>query len=526
MRGFANNSASAENSMIHHPSIPFLENEFWWGGRNADGVHMPFTAASRHRADLSTDLRENQGAPLLLSSQGRYLWSDRPFAYEFRDGVIHLSGSIFPVELSEGHGDLRGAFRAAATRYFPASGSMPPDLFFTVPHANTWIDMQHGQNQEGVLRYARGLVEAGYTPGIFMIDAGWAEYWGSFVFHAGRFPDPAAMVRELHGLGFKVMLWVSPFIAPDGAEYRRWRSLPGWLLRDRLGEPAILRWWDGCSAHLDTTHPEAMEWFKAGLRSLQKDHGIDGFKFDAGDALHYRDRPASWQGAEPVDLTQAWAELALEFPFNEYRACWKMGGQSLVQRLHDRAPSWTDRGILSLIPNSIAQGLIGHAFTCPDLIGGGDYLCFTDPSFQLDEELFVRFCQCSALMPMMQFSAPPWRVLSPHANALCMAAAELHMKFAPRILDLARQSARTNEPIVRALEYVFPGHGYAQVNDQFFLGDELLVAPVLTRGATERRVVLPPGRWQGDDGVLHEGPATVEVPAPLGRLPHFSPCRR
>jgi len=511
--------------MKQHPVITFLENEFWWGGRNADGMEMPFTATSRHHADLSSTHRGNQGAPLLLSSKGRYLWSDRPFTYEFRDAAIHLSGSLHPITLSEGHGDLRGAFRAAAACHFPASGQMPPELFFTAPQANTWIDMQHNQSQAGVLRYARGLVEGGYPPGVLMIDGGWAEYWGSFKFHAGRFPDPAAMTRELHALGFKVMLWISPFIVPDGTEYRRWRAQPGWFLRNHLGAPDVISWWDGHTVHLDLTHPEAMAWFKAGLRSLQDDFGIDGFKFDAGDTDQYLHRPASWQNAEPVELTEAWAELALDFPYNEYRACWKMGGQPVVQRLQDRAPHWTKpAGMPSLIPNSIVQGLLGHVFTCPDMIGGGDYLCFNDPAYQLDEELFVRFCQCSALMPMMQFSAAPWRVLTPRGDALCKSAVELHAKFAPKILELARQGAQNNEPIMRSLEYVFPGNGYEAVTDQFLIGDDLLVAPVITQGATTRRVTLPPGRWRADDGQTYDGPAVIEVSAPLERLPHFMKC--
>ena len=52
------------------------------------------------------------------------------------------------------------------------------------------------------------------------------------------------------------------------------------------------------------------------------------------------------------------------------------------------------------------------SYTCPDMIGGGEYLNFLENSSNLDEELFVRYAQCAALMPMMQFSAAPWRVLS------------------------------------------------------------------------------------------------------------------
>jgi len=68
------------------------------------------------------------------------------------------------------------------------------------------------------------------------------------------------------------------------------------------------------------------------------------------------------------------------------------------------------------------------------------------------------------------------------------------------LLALARQAARDGEPIVRSLEYAFPHAGLRDVGDAFLLGDRLLVAPVLTRGATSRVVALPPGRWRGPDG--------------------------
>jgi alpha-glucosidase (family GH31 glycosyl hydrolase) len=59
------------------------------------------------------------------------------------------------------------------------------------------------------------------------------------------------------------------------------------------------------------------------------------------------------------------------------------------------------------------------------------------------------------------------------------------------------------------------------VTDQFFLGPDLIVAPVTTQGATERRVAIPAGRWHGDDGTVIEGPTTVTVPCDLARVPRF-----
>ena len=97
----------------------------------------------------------------------------------------------------------------------------------------------------------------------------------------------------------------------------------------------------------------------------------------------------------------------------------------------------------------------------------------------------------------------------------------LRQKFAPKFVELARRAGETGEPIMRYLEYSYPGMGYAEIRDQFMMGDDLLVAPVVEKGAKTRRVVIPPGRWRGDDVKEVVGPATVEVAAPLERLPHF-----
>jgi alpha-glucosidase (family GH31 glycosyl hydrolase) len=122
-------------------------------------------------------------------------------------------------------------------------------------------------------------------------------------------------------------------------------------------------------------------------------------------------------------------------------------------------------------------------------------------------------------MPMMQFSAAPWRVLNPGNREIARQAALLHEKMGAEILALARDAATSGEPIVRSLDYQFPGQGYGSIGDQFLLGETILVAPVLEKGATQRTVLFPPGRWRGDDGQTITGPATRTVQAPLSQLP-------
>ncbi|HEY8966194.1 MAG TPA: glycoside hydrolase family 31 protein [Candidatus Methylacidiphilales bacterium] len=396
---------------------------------------------------------------------------------------------------------------------------MDPRLF-TAPQYNTWIELMYDQEQEAILRYARALIKEGYPPGVLMIDEGWANYYGDWDFHPVRFPDPRGMISELHRLGFQVMLWIVPFVVPDSAVFRELRHT-GVFLRDAAGKVAVREWWNGHSAVVDATGEEGARWLRKMLDALRRKYGIDGFKFDGGDISSYRDDDRAAAPASANAQAEAYGRLGTRYRLNEYRAAWKCGGLPLTQRLRDKNHSWGPDGLGSLVPNTLAQGLLGHPFVCPDMIGGGEYLNFRAQSSHLDSELFVRYAQASALMPMMQFSAAPWRVLDRRHAVLCLEAAHLHLRFGKQILAEARRSARSGEPMARSMEYQFSGAGYEHVSDQFLLGGRLLVAPVLKKGAKRRAIEIPPGTWIDDRGESFRGPIRIETDTPLERLPYF-----
>ena len=94
-------------------------------------------------------------------------------------------------------------------------------------------------------------------------------------------------------------------------------------------------------------------------------------------------------------------------------------------------------------------------------------------------------------------------------------------KYKDYILELAVKAAETGEPIMKPMEYAYPDQGYAGIIDQFLLGDQLLVAPVLKKGAAVRKVVIPKGRWKIFDGQIISGPKTVDVKISLDDLLFF-----
>ena len=489
---------------------------------------MPYTSASDVSYDMWGDNKGNQAQPLLISTTGRFVWSEEPMAFSFREGVLRATVRDGEIVSGDAGETLADAYRHAAQTFFPTDGRIPDPSMFLRPQYNTWIELMYDQNEEDILAYAEAIVANGFPPGVLMIDDNWQEDYGVWEFSAKRFTDPKGMVKRLHELGFKVMLWICPFVSPDSAVFRDIGDR-GLLIGDvdRMEEvswggssnkAAIIRWWNGASACLDLSNPDAMEWFRGELDHLVDAYGVDGFKFDAGDASFYKGNIASRKADTPNDHTRYFAELGLSFPLNEYRASWKMAGLPLAQRLRDKAHQWED--LQKLIPDLMAQSLMGYAYTCPDMIGGGDYASFVN-SASIDEELIVRSAQVHALMPMMQFSVAPWRVLSDKNVEICRRAARLHASFGERIVKLAEESSRTGMPVVRPMELVFPGQGFEKVRDQFMLGDEILVAPVVEKGKREREVVLPQGNWRADDGEVFVGGTTVRIPVPLARLPYF-----
>ncbi len=506
-------------------TIQLMPGERIWSGSVKQGDKMPFDAG--YKFDFYANNEYNQIQPLLLGNKGLWVWSEEPFAFEVQIDRVLITNNLGEIKHGRSGQTLADARSFASSRFFPPSGKMPDELLFKKPQYNTWIELTYNQNQTDIMKYAQAILDNGFEPGVFMIDDTWQEDYGKWNFHPGRFPNPREMIEQLHTMGFKVMLWMCPFVSGDQPLIvRELMKEKAFLMQKKqpndtwetADTPASIRWWNGYSLLLDFTNHAAVNWFNSELNRLVNDYGIDGFKLDAGDMDFYPADALSKEPATPNSQCELYAQFGLHYPLNEYRACWKMAGLPLAQRLHDKLHLWSD--VQKLIPQMLTEGLIGYTFSCPDMIGGGDWTSFIGND-KLDQELVVRSAQVHALMPMMQFSVAPWRILDKkHLDAVKNAVA-IRSKFTPLILELAQQSAKTGKPIVNYMEYSFPGMGYENIMDQFMLGDDLLVAPVVEKGKTQRSVILPKGRWIADDGKTYRGGKSYVIEAPLNRIPYF-----
>lgn len=483
-----------------------LENEYWYGGYVFGSYVQPYDASSEAEIDLRRNDSTNQAMPFFVSTKGRYLWCDEGFLLHFGGGNIAIDRD---VELREGYVNLKGAYLAASREHFPFGKEGPSDEFFKNPVYNSWIELTFWQNEEAILKYADSILDNGMSAGVLMIDDGWSDYYGKWEFSKEKFPHAEEMLKTLHSKGFSVMLWICPYITPDTLQYRQAKEMDI-LIKNPDGKPLITEWWNGYSAALDLSNPAAVEWLDKQLKAL-REIGVDGFKFDGADVLYYPDDIMTAGSVTPNEMARLWCAYAEKYAFNELRMAFKAGGMALMQRLCDKPHNWGEEGIRALVPDTLMQGITGHPFGSPDMIGGGEYMNFRENSGNLDQELFNRHSEIACLLPVMQFSAAPWRVLGKESYDRILKSVRLRERYAPKILELAHHAARTGEPVARYMAYEFPEGGYERVNDQFMLGEDILVAPICEKGRTSRNVAVPKGRWRFQGTVIESEGGVMEL---------------
>ncbi|CAI5995467.1 unnamed protein product [Closterium sp. NIES-65] len=418
----------------------------------------------------------------------------------------------------------------AALETLPRPANPPPREMVDAPIWTTWARYHANVTQAKVEQFAHEIVGRGLSRSVMEIDDKWQTKYGDFDFDPVKFPNPKAMVEMLHALGFKVTLWIMPFVEEASAAYQE-GAPKGYFISSSAPatkglKPGFFKWWQPVpAAALDVTNPEAVAWFVGRLKRLQADYLIDGFKFDAGEPCFLPPHFVTHKPiVTPVEYTRLYVqEVASQFSYAEVRTGHKTSSVPLLTRMGDRFSTWsTGNGLRSVIPTLLTSGILGYPFCLPDMVGGNAYF-----GNKPDVELLVRWAQANALMPAMQFSIAPWD-LSKEADRLCKAVLELREKVAGTIFSLMEDAcSKALAPVCRPMWWLDPDDAETfPIDDQFAIGDDIVVAPVVVKGQKKRDVYLPKGAWCEllNPSNTFEGPTWLEdVEAPLHIIPIY--CR-
>lgn len=482
--------------------VSIKKNEFWWGGAVNDGDKFPLSIDSVYASDFFVNETYNQLSGAFVSTMGRYLYTNGDYSVKVEDGTITVVGTA-AIDFGDGYQDLQGAVKAVAKKHYTLEPIMCKQAV-TQPQYCTWMEMLNRPTQEKWLCYAHEIVDAGLPAGVLILDDGWQKSFGDWRF-CDAFPAPEKAIEKLHALGFTVVLWLAPFV--DESVIAQWGEDA--LVHERSGAIAMRKWWNGTSAVLDMTSISAREGLKNRLDALTA-LGVDGFKFDGGDAMYYFADDVTAAPITPNEQSRTWAEFGLRYGYAELRACVGLEGRRLIERLCDKNVAWhgANGGLNVLIPDMIQAGLVGYPYVCPDMIGGGQS---EDADKATDADWYIRSMQVAVLMPMWQFSRAIWR--DPLVKAVALDCVQLREKVMPILLAAVDNAAVTGEPILRPLCYDFAGQGLERIIDSFTVGGEILVAPVLQPATSARQVTFPSGcDWVSlTDGVTYRGGTTATV---------------
>jgi alpha-glucosidase len=419
-------------------------------------------------------------------------------------------------------------------RYTALTGRMPmPPLWALGNQQSRWSYM----DADEVRTLASEFRTRGIPCDVLYLDIDHMDGYRVFTWDSERFPDPAGLIASLRADGFRVVVITDPGVkvdesydvyvsgrdhgffclAPDGSEYRN-----------------VV--WPGLCAFPDFTNPAVREWWGAWHRGLVE-AGVAGVWCDMNEpAMFVPDHSTMPEdvvhpgGGHPrvhAEVHNAYGSLMAEAargglsslrpearPFVISRAGYAGLQQHALQWTGDNS-SWWEHLWMSM-PQLQNLGLSGIAWCGVD-VGG-----FFD---DCNGELLARWTELGAFQPFCRNHSAmgtarqePWAFGEPW-ESVCRAMLELRMRLLPYLYTAFEECHRTGAPVLRPLLFSHPDDPVTYTaDDEFMVGDALLVAPITRPGVEHRHVYLPAGSWcHWWSGERIDGPAHVLAHAPLGR---------
>lgn len=392
--------------------------------------------------------------------------------------------------------------------YTYLTGTCPlPQKWTLGYHQSRWGYM----TQEDMEAIAAGMRDNDIPCDAIHFDIDYMERYKVFTWNQDHYHgDPKAFLKKLSGEGFKVVTINDPGVkVEDGYEVYEEGVKKGYFAKTPEGEVYVNQVWPGDAVFPDFGNPQVRDWWGANQQFLLE-HGVRGIWNDMNE-------PASFNGPLPEDVVfsddgritnhaemhNVYGHLMAKATYNGLkekdgrrpfvisRACYAGSQKYTTAWTGDNTSLWSH--LQMLIPQLCNLGMSGMPYVGTDIGGFG---ADTTP------ELLVRWIQAGCFSPLMRNHSAmgsrcqePWR-FGPEVLAIYRKYVKLRYRLIPYFYDLFFEGEKTGAPIMRPLVYHFEKDEAARTcNDEFMVGPNILVAPVVNQGAVRRMVYLPEGQW-------------------------------
>jgi alpha-glucosidase (family GH31 glycosyl hydrolase) len=491
-----------------------------------------FLSGRRHSTHAPMPmLVSSAGYALIVNTDARALFalcSEDPTAARYESWTPDLDLHLF----------LAGSAAAAVDKLtgFVGRPELPPAAVFA-----PWLDAIYGSaNVRAVAAAARA---AGIAASVI-----WSEDWRGgkdmgtgytleedWHYDPVLYADFPQLAADLHGLGFDFLTYNNTFVDSTADVYAEATTAGHTIHKD--GAPYTfmgVKFND--TTMLDLSNPAAVTWAK-GVYREGLTAGADGWMADYGEWLPTDAVLASGEDALAVHnrYPRDWAQLNHDLADERrasgqdflyfMRSAWR-GSQPLVQVFWpgDQQTDWSlGDGFPSVIPMAIGLGLTGFPYFGSDI---GGYMSQT--TVPTTKELWFRWVELGALSPVMRThhgrsARDNWNwQKDAESTAHFRRWSRFHMQLVPYLESLARDAHDRGLPLIRPIALTYDEPWAWSITDEYLLGD-ILVAPVIVEGATDRAVHLPAGTWYPlAGGAAVTGAITAA--APVTEIPAYVPA--
>ncbi|RYD65496.1 MAG: alpha-glucosidase [Sphingomonadales bacterium] len=522
-------------------------------GQNQEGILdlRGRTIDCRHNYDAPAG--ETVCIPFLVTNKGYGIVWDNPSATTVSPGL--LGSTRFQSRVGE-----RVSFFVitgnstdelyAGYRRLTGITPLPPKAAFGLIQSKARYE-----NRDELMRVAEGYRSRKYPLDVMVLD--WFHWtrMGQMDIDRNHFPDPAGMNKQLHDWGMHSMISVWPRYERE-SRYFDMLSAKGWLLKDADGNTAdgLPIRSDRAGGLLDSTNPEAREWFWGKIRDNIASEGFDWFWLDETEpdlvpsghfySIGSGDR---YYNLYPLVHTMGVADGSARDRPNKRNLILARAAYLGTQRSgsifwsSDTEGSW--EALRRQVPTGLNFTASGHAYWSSDTGGWqwphgpkAEHPVLIDPAgatamgqdYKDYPELFVRWFQYNTFTPTLRIHGqrPATAIWEYGKAAEPILADYLKLRYAlvPYLYSLGKQTEETGAPFMRALFMDFPQDAKAAtIGDQYMFGPAFLVAPVTEQGRTSREVYLPAGSDWYDywTNRRYTGGQTIEALAPIERIPLF-----
>lgn len=505
------------------------DEDYWFGGYQSFHPQWPIKKESRPRTpfvprDYTSKSSSNDFGPILhpvwLSSKGVVIYADKnvPLFISFNnqtDGnsicLQAMPHSLNCMENASGPAILQYTVcgfqnMTSATQYFltesgnvPSTNNTPNSDILKYPIWSTKDALDDDWTQTDVIDYTSTIVNNSYGISLLEIDGKYSNYYGDLEFSSSKFPNIVEFKNTLNDLGITLSATVSPFIDYNSPTFTE--AIVNNTLypehSDVQGDNVVLvKWLNNLGAVLNMKETVLQQ---ARLQHFMNVNGLVTLAFDGGSETYLPRCVYSEYTIPPTQYTMDYVNFIGQLPYS-MKAIVSVGYFSqdspvLFRLLVQNSSSWgLEDGLGSVIPSVLAVGLGGYSFV------------FSNANGYPSKELYVRWLQLMAFMPSMQISYPPWKydsTVTNHVKDLIRLHTEVYTNYTK---SLVSETMSKNYPIIRPLWWVEPNYNsdfnFIANNDQFLVGESLLVTPILVPSnnsqyiVSTRHVLFPSGSWK------------------------------